>query len=156
MNSRKFIKRINRIPGSVIEIALSNNSYTYGLLVQDHLIAFLDGCFFERQELKHINILSVLFITYVDRSAIRSGNWSIVGVIELPEVLTYPPKFFKFDRMSEQYFIYQEVASLAPSYQRPATKEECSGLERLVVWGQEGIEDRLRRHYECLSEFKTH
>ncbi|MBP7282109.1 MAG: hypothetical protein KBA66_11060 [Leptospiraceae bacterium] len=41
----------------------------------------------------------------------------------------------------EEFFIEEN------GIRRPATKEECKGLERLAVWTPEGIKKRLNDYY---------
>ncbi len=56
-------------------------------------------------------------------------------------MLILPPKFIQ-DPFDKKIFSLYENGVI-----RPATREQCLGLERASVWEPEHVEDRLRAHY---------
>ena len=75
--------------------------------------------------------------------AVTSGRWIIVGNVPLDDTLLNPLLFFVQDIMRKDRFsIYEKGGKI-----RPATKEECVGLERAAVWEPSHVEDRLRDNY---------
>jgi len=74
--------------------------------------------------------------------AVTRGRWKIVGHIPLEEALVVPRPHFIQDALKPESFSIYERGAI-----RPATKEECIGLEREAVWDPTHAEDRVRDHY---------
>jgi hypothetical protein len=62
--------------------------------------------------------------------------------VPLPAELEVEPLFFKHDNISGE-------VSMTPGggVERPATREECFGLERAAVWDPEHVVSRLDDHF---------
>lgn len=91
----------------------------------------------------------ILFIVVVYDHVIKSGTWEIVGYLPLEkELQTEPPKFIKVIGFDDKYEITYEDGS-----RKPATKEECEGLERVVAWDAEGVQERLNDYYAGRQNF---
>ena len=61
--------------------------------------------------------------------AVKRGRWKIVGNLPLEENLQKPAPKFMQDRLRPDSFSIYEGGQI-----RPASKEECVGLERSAVW----------------------
>lgn len=66
----------------------------------------------------------------------------MIGHAPLETELKATPWFFRQDVISKVLSLYQD------GIERPATREECEGLERAAVWSAEHIENRLDDHLE--------
>jgi hypothetical protein len=141
-------KRQRRKPGKVVKVELGNGNYALALVLNEPLVAFYDRSFScgEVPDADFINT-PIAFTLMVMNYAITSGRWRIVGSAEVPSNLAPPPQFCKEDPVSGKLSIYQELAELAPNYERAAKPGECVGLETAAVWEPEHVEDRLRDHF---------
>jgi Immunity protein 26 len=148
LKSLSTIKRQRRRPGKIVKIDLGNSEAALGLVLTEPLIAFYDKQFgYEEVCPKYVSDLPILFTLMVMNHAVISGRWTIVGESDIPDNLKVPPKFCKEDLVSGEKSIYQEIPELAPHYERPATPDECDGLEAAAVWEAQHVEDRLRDHF---------
>jgi hypothetical protein len=149
MLARSRTKRVRRTEGSVVKIALGGNKIAYGLVLREPLVAIFDRLFAEGDDVQPSELLRIpiAFILMVMNSAVTSGGWPVVGHVCIPDELRQPPAFCKQDPIDGKLSIYQELGDLAPSYERPATLEECEGLEAAAVWGPGHVEDLLRDHF---------
>lgn len=141
-------KRGRRKTGDIVKVSYAEQSYSLGLVLEEPLIAFFDKAYANEADWAAGGHLGGhLFTLMVMRSAVTSGRWPVVGKTDIPNHLQAPPKFAKQDAFTGQTFIYQVIPELAPLYERPATREECEGLEIAAVWSAEHVEDRLRDHF---------
>jgi hypothetical protein len=83
----------------------------------------------------------ILFYVAVMNRAIKEKRWSVAGYIPLEEGLQSPPRFIQ-DALNKNKFEIYEHGRI-----RPATRQECLGLERESVWEPEIVEERIRDHY---------
>ena len=83
----------------------------------------------------------VLFRAAVHKSAYNDGRWIKIGKASIPDDLLEPRETFIEDLISGKFQIYK-LGNI-----RPATKEQCIGLEAAVVWEAPPIEERLTDHY---------
>ncbi|WP_165271732.1 Imm26 family immunity protein [Pelagerythrobacter rhizovicinus] len=141
--------RRRRIPGQIVEIALGQGKKSYARVLKEPLFAFYDKIFdaSDNPNTENVVQLPIAFKINVMNSSVTSGRWHIIGRIDLTPDLEKVPSFCKQDIVTGELFIYQEVPELAPDYERPATAEECKGLEAAAVWDAEHVEDRLRDHF---------
>lgn len=141
--------RRRRIPGQIVEIGLGQGKKSYARVLNEPLFAFYDKIYDASNELNPSQMieLPVAFKIDVMNSAVTTGRWPVIGRIDLSPDLEEVAKFCKQDIVTGALFIYQEVPDLAPYFERPATIEECEGLEVAAVWDAEHVEDRLRDHF---------
>jgi len=129
--------------GDVIKIDLGSGFHTYARVLEYVLFAFYDRRVRKALPIERIVTLPLLFQVAVMRYAVTRGRWVIVGSAPLDESLLNPPPQFMQDIMDKTRFrIYENNGTI-----RPATKEECLGLECAAVWDPGHVEDRLRDHY---------
>jgi len=147
MTERKKVVRL--IEGQVLRIDLKDGTHAYARTLKRPLIAFYNGLYRDNQELPidEIVALPIAFKIDVMNYVVTKGIWPVIGRVPLTPELKETPRFFKQDMMNGQLAIYQEVPDLAPSYERPATYEECLGLEVAAVWDPEHVEERLRDYF---------
>jgi Immunity protein 26 len=131
-----------RVPGDIVEIDLGDGSHTYARVLEEALFAFYDGRFNEELAQEEVVNLPTLFQVPVMNKAVKSGRWRIVGNVPLDSTLLDPaPRFIQDALKKDRLQIYHRGRI------RPATKEECTGLEREAVWDPTHVEDRLRDHH---------
>jgi hypothetical protein len=135
--------------GSIIQIPLGGDSASLGIILKEPVIGFYDKLSSKNDAPSHDEIanLPLVFRLMVMNHAVTSGRWPILYKGTVPKDLTMPPPFCKQDLLTGKLSIYQEIPELAPFYERPATAEECEGLETASVWEPEHVEDRLRDHF---------
>ncbi len=125
--------------GDVIEIPLDEGT-GYARILPDPLMAFYDVRATAPLDCAAVVAHPIAFKIWVMHSAISSGRWRIVGNLPLGPELDVAPWFFKQDALSKKLSLYRDGAG------RPATLEECQGLERAAVWSAEHVESRLSDH----------
>ena len=135
-------KTQRRTIGAVVSIALGDGTHCYAQVLPDADFAFFDVR--AEADLKVDQIVSqpVLFRVAVMNYAVTSGRWKKVGKAPLAAELQDPiPKFIE-DALDPSKFEIYVGGNI-----RPATRNECHGLERAAVWDPEHVEERLRDHY---------
>ena len=132
-----------RVAGDVVRIDLGDGFHTYSRVLEKTLFAFYDGRVNDDIPVDQILALPILFTVPVMKHSVERGRWVVVGSAPLEDSLLNPPLFFMQDILrKDQFQIYEKGGAI-----RPATKEECLGLERAAVWDPTHVEDRLRDHY---------
>lgn len=162
-------KRVKLLEGQVLYIDLNDGTHAYGRVLEEPLIAFYDKPYQGGQAplIEEVVALPIAFKIWVMNYAVTKGIWPVIGHVPLTPDLKKTPLFFKQDAMNGQLAIYQSIPELAPTYERPATYEECLGLEVAAVWDPEHVEERLRDHFagrlnkwikhpKTPEEFKAH
>lgn len=138
MAKTKFQRR--RI-GDIVRIPLEDGTHTYARVLPEASFAFYDSRGTEEIEVDRIVALRVLFFAAVMHRAIRSGRWPVIGHVLCDDGLRAPPKFIQDPLDKRKFSIYEDGQI------RPASRQECLGLERASVWTPERIEGRLLDHY---------
>ena len=143
MKKRYAYKRQQRTIGSFVKIPIDSTYHTYARILRDASFAFYDSRTKEDiSDLSKIASSPILFIVAVFNDAVTRGRWVKVGKLRLePHLLKLPPKFIRDSIDPTQFSIY-EFGKI-----RPATREECQGLERAAVYEPRNVEERLRDHY---------
>jgi len=134
-------KKGHRRPGNFVAIPLSDGTVSFGRELREGVVGFYDLRSDSIPELDEIEKAPTLFKVSVMDRAIRSGRWRVIGNKSLRHGLEKPTTFFMQDATSGEFSIYREGAI------RPATEDQCRGLERAAVWDPEHVEDRSRDHY---------
>ena len=132
---------IKRRVGDIVAIKLKDGSYSFGIVLEEPLIAFYDCNFHEIRELEVVISEPILFMIWVMNSSVESGRWEVVGNTPLESSLDDSPRFFKQDPINKSFSICFQ------GKETPSTLEECQNLERAAVWDPEHVEDRLIDHY---------
>jgi hypothetical protein len=128
-----------RREGDVVEIDLGEDLHAYARVLPNATFAFYDCIGKATKALEEILAAPILFKVPVMRRAVTSGRWRIIGSSPLSPELLEHPAFFIQDALNLAHF---EISIGGKT--RPASREECQGLERLAVWSANHIEDRLR------------
>lgn len=128
-------------PGNVVEIRLDDGSFSYGLIIEEPLVAFAGATFTTRPEISPSLFNEVAFQVWVMDSAIGKNGWPIIGDVQLNDLSIPCAKFYRYDIMSKNFYHYVDCANDIPS-----TKEGCVGLECAAVWRKDHVEDRLKAH----------
>jgi hypothetical protein len=135
-------KAQKRVVGDIVRVDLSDGFRSYARVLNEALFAFYDNRLGEELPLNRIIALPILFQVPVMDHAVKRGRWVIVGNAPLDDRLLNPPPRFMQDAIRKDRFRIYVNGQI-----RPATKEECVGLEREAVWDPTHAEDRLRDHY---------
>lgn len=131
------------VVGDVVQIALGDGRFCFGVVLPFPRVAFFDLCVssIEGLDVQELGRRPVLFHLWVMKYALTK-EWPVVGHIEVsPELLGYPDYFIE-DPLSGELVITQT------GFERvPATIEEVSRLERATAWDPPQVAERLRDHY---------
>lgn len=129
--------------GAILKIPLTDGWHCYSQMLphENCEMAFYDSR--TRSDLSPSEIVNmpVLFRAAVHKSAYNDGWWLKIGTVKVPDNLMEPRATFIEDRISGKFQIYK-FGDI-----RPASKEQCVGLESASVWEANHLEDRLSNHY---------
>jgi len=126
------------VPGTFVRIPLSDGSFGYGRVLFDPYLAFYDHRTTEpSSDLDEIAARPVLFTQVV---RVRDADrWPRIGHRDLDGEVAKPVVRFMQDLADFRKCVIFDSAG----NERPATPEECVGLERAAVWDPHQIERRL-------------
>jgi hypothetical protein len=137
-------KKIRYKLGDVVRIPLEDDYHTYARVVKKYHFAYYDiHVQAPISDMRDITNHPILFVLPCHSMAIEEGRWEIVGHVPLSEKPIAIPDYFMQDIIDPTKL---QIRSY-PHSLRPATPEECEGLERLGVWAVNHIEDRLNDHF---------
>lgn len=130
--------------GNILSIRLDEDTYGIGRVVEEGFLEFYDvklngGQLGELES--RLGDARVLFTLSVHKSWKKNEGWEVVGSNKdrLPGI----PYQFMQDIVNAA-----DIQLIDPDgNSRPATYEEVEGLERLSVWEDNHVEDRLRDHF---------
>ena len=128
-------------PGNLFEVDLSDDGFAYGMVIDFPLAAFFDRRFTERPSIADTLSCATAFRIWIMRSCLKRTGWPVIGFAPIPEALSEPPTFYKFDTVSHRFSKYRSPL------ETPATREECLGLESASVWSAVHVESRLNDHF---------
>jgi hypothetical protein len=129
-------KRVRRRIGDVVSIPLGEAD-ALGLLLPHSKIAFFDAR--PGTGIQEAIAAAPIFILTVIHGAVTTGRWRVVGHAEdRAAAIQVPPTFMQDPLKLDRFQLYDK------GEMRPATREECEGLERTAAWDPEHVEDRLR------------
>jgi hypothetical protein len=134
--------RQKRVIGDIVRIDLGDGFHGYARVLEEALFAFYDCRIRNELPVDQIIVFPVLFNIPVMNYAVKQGRWLVVGNAPLDDSLKTLPPLFIQDTLKEGVFRLYEKGQM-----RPATREECLGLECAAVWEPTHVEDRLRDHY---------
>lgn len=132
-------------PGDIVRIDIGDGRHTYGVLLTDPYMAVYDLPTIDDDEPPGpADVLGrpVLFIVAVYDRAIGL-DWPVVGRVPAGSTVPTVPERFTQDLFNLQRCKIIDV----DGNMRPATPEECVGLERAAVWEVEHVAERIRDHY---------
>ncbi|MCB1158323.1 MAG: hypothetical protein H7A25_18155 [Leptospiraceae bacterium] len=136
-------KRIILKPGSILEIPLDKNLFSYCRVLENNTFVFYDLKLTKPMEdMEKICSSSILFITLVYMDSVKE-RWKKVGFLSLknfPQEI--PPMFVQNPLNLSKFKIHYPDGTI-----KEATKEEVIGLERFAAWEAYAIEERLSDHY---------
>jgi hypothetical protein len=141
-SNERFMARQKRVIGDVVEINLGDGKRSYARVLPEGAFAFYDCVSTEELNPEEVISRPILFIVGVMKHAVTSGRWRRVKTLPLEKHLVeLPPEFIQDPIDPTRFRIYQNGKA------RPATREECEGLERAAAWDPTHVEDRLLDHY---------
>jgi hypothetical protein len=125
-------------PGSFLRVPLADGSFAYGRVLKLPHDAYYDyRTNTPDSDLERIASKPILFKIAVRHMEERA--WELIGWRELEEHFSQPIVQFMQDRANfRDCTIFDTVGN-----ERSAEPQECVGLERLVVWEEVGVEERL-------------
>lgn len=130
-------------PGNVVEVELDDGSFSYGVVIEEPLVAFTEATFTERPEITTELFGKVAFQLWVMNSAIGKNGWPVIGDVPFKELSISEAMFYRYDIVSKKFYHYSDCTNDIPS-----TREACVGLECAAVWRKDHVEDRLQAHKE--------
>lgn len=135
-------KRQKRTVGDVVKIDLGDGFYSFARVLADATFAVYDCRTQDDLVVDSIVSRPILFQVPVMDSAVKRGRWKILGSAPLEEQLRVPAPRFMQDVLKPTSFSISQMGKI-----RPATREECVGLECEAVWEAPHVEERIRDHY---------
>jgi hypothetical protein len=132
----------NWTPGDVLKIPLADGKFAFARVLKYPLVAFYN---LKTERIPNIDsIISspVIFKIWVMKYGVTSGDWPVICNAPLTPELEVPPFFFKRDPISGALSIY-----MGNNIERPATLEECQGLECAAGWDPVHVVDRINDHF---------
>ena len=121
--------------GDVFEISLPNETYAYCRLIEETCIQIYD--FISKvPNNPPIGHRDFLFQVGVFKDILTQQIFKRVGTDPLTGEEKINP-LYVYDKIYKKYKIYED------EHTRPATKEECIGLERFIVWDWGSLKDRI-------------
>ena len=132
--------------GNVVEIELTDGSFSYGLIINEPLFAFVGDTFLKRPEISPKLFNTIAFQLLVMNSAIGKNGWPVIGDVQLKEISIPKAKFYRYDIISKKFFHHLDSFNCLPS-----TRKGCVGLECAAVWEKNHVEDRLQSLKEGLE-----
>lgn len=139
------MKKQKIIQGSILEINIENQYYTYAQILDKGGYVFFD--YKSEKRLTDFSVLEdkpILFIIGVYDDVIKQGHWSIVGKMNIRKNLNTQPMQFIQDALHPDRF---EFYNPNTGESTPATREKVKGMERAAVWEANHVEDRIRDYY---------
>jgi len=138
------MKKQKFTPGAIVKVQFEESCHIYGQLLMKPYVAFYDFKVSDDQSnLREIVEKPVLFILCVFDHAITKGRWEIIGKVSFEENNIEIPLQF----IQDSYPPYNCFLIDASGNMRPASIDQCRGLERSSVWEPEHVEERLRDFY---------
>lgn len=132
--------RFNLKPGDIIQLPVRPSGFAFAKYTPEHSYAFYKLISPTDKVPSNAELVNsgVMFRIFVMDRPVKEGEWKVVGYGEVENDLLRPQKYFIQDAIRENNFeIYEE-----PN-RRPATRDECKGLECYAVWSQNHVEDRI-------------
>ena len=131
--------------GNIIKIGINENIFGFGRIVEGGFIEFYD-LKLSNDQIEGINEKligsKVIFTLSVHKSWEKNKNWEVVGK-NLNNVSSIPSQFMQSIGNQNDIKIIDSTGN-----SRPATKDEVKGIERLAVWEDNHVEDRLRDYFD--------
>lgn len=143
-------RKVTVASGSVVSIDLGDGVVAFARVLMPPLFEFFDvvGGPCDQVDVQSVARSAVLFRIDVMNAAVESGRWPVVGVVPLSaDEAARREVFFKQNAISGAFSLYSEDRVTKQVISRPASFEECEGLERAAVWDASHVEDRLRDHF---------
>ena len=145
--------RGNRAPGRVVRIDLGDGRCGFGRQLWSINAEFYDHVSTAGEPIDLLALVEkpVAFTIWVtDRCFKRNGRWTLLDTVPLLEW-----EQERFDVKFRQDMFSGALSIVSRSHppsvyfeNRPASIDECEGLERDAIWSPEHIEDRLRDHFD--------
>ena len=131
--------------GSILKIGLANNNYGLARVIGGGFIEFYDIAFTDEQLKEVVNSLTqhkVIFTLSVHKSWIKNSGWELIG--NSNDHIPPPPKQFM-----QNFANLGDIKIITPEGVTSGTKEEVEkqGIERVAVWEDNHIEDRLQDYF---------
>lgn len=131
--------------GAVVEINLKNGFFAYAQILDGGYAFFDYQVEIPLENLEKLAGAKVIFIVAMYNYIVTQGHWKKIGKLPIRPALEELPLKFIQDALDPSIF---ELYDPNTGEIRPATKEECIGLERAMVWEKDGIEQRLRDYFD--------
>ena len=131
-----------RTIGAILKVPLGDALHTYAQTLNEADFAFFDARTDGELAVADVVASPILFREAVHKSAWTTGRWRAVSESPLTHALSLPVPRFVQDALHPERFQIYLGGTLSP-----ATRLECTNLQRCAVWDPNHIEDRLRDYY---------
>lgn len=131
--------------GNIIKIQLGENYFGFGRIVEGDFIEFYDVKL-TRDELNNVSEslakARVIFTLSVHKSWEKKENWEVTGS-NTNNISPIPSQFMQNIANPNDIKIVDSSGNM-----RQASIDDITGLERLAVWEDNHVEDRLRDYFD--------
>jgi hypothetical protein len=140
-----MITKNKKIIGSVLIIPIADNEFYYGRIIEDYVFVFYDyKSAIPNHNLEYIISHDILFAVLVNFQAIRTGDWEIIGKMELDDRHKKAPIFFQADFFNRNFY-KNNLQSLEKTLR--CKTFESGGLQDGGIYSYENIKDRLVAYF---------
>jgi hypothetical protein len=143
-------KRFRRRAGDIVALPLPSGGYAYSRILSNRvLMAFYNLRTDNLTDPNEVVTSGTLFVTAVHMTAISNERWVTMGNRPLEQELIQDTKFFRKNPTGDGFLIYISKAEPSGSdHEYEASADECRGLEPLLVWEPDQIEQRIDDHFQ--------
>lgn len=135
-------------PGSIVIITIDNGYHIYARVLNYGDLAFYDKQYdYTENDLHSIVNQPILFKAIVNEGGVKYGRWRIIGFVPLENDLQESKYYLSMGSDSECGTYINGVVTLH------IPKNNCKGMESGAVWDPELIENRIRDHYNGVSNY---
>ena len=125
--------------GDVVMIPLEDGKSAFGRIFDDATVAIYRCVADTFPGLKHIVSSGILFFAAFFDTAVRSGEWPVVGSVPFADdESSWPPPRYVEDVLNPGSYQLYERGDM-----RPATEEEVEGLDEFVMYKPEQLKAKI-------------
>lgn len=140
-----MIKKSKKIIGSIIIIPISKHEYYYGRIIEDYVFVFYDyKSEFPTLDLTFIVNHEIIFAAMVNFNAIKTGDWEVIGKMELDDRHRKRPIFYQGDLINKSFYEYNVKALEKTLIYKTFEK---GGLQDGGIYSFENIKERLIAYF---------
>ncbi|KZN60871.1 Imm26 family immunity protein [Pseudoalteromonas luteoviolacea] len=137
------MKRVKFKIGDIVKVPVVDNLFVYGRILNDASIEIYNKVFDELVDVNELKGLGVLFDCGIFSTAIKNGEWEIIGHIPFEnEEDSWPkPKFIQDIINREKFCIYYKGERVQ------ASKDEIINMDEQAMYKPEQLVERIKQSH---------